>query len=80
LEKNCNMEKEKEIIRAQDVAEIVKNFTDKSNRDLRIAMEFLKKEFEFTKDNILKLTDHFEKVKNDYNIILEEFNKRNGTK
>ena len=54
------MEKDKQIVRAQDVAEIVKNFTDKSNRDLRIAMEFLKKEFEFTKDNILKLTDHFE--------------------
>lgn len=73
------MEKDKQIVRAQDVAEIVKNFADKSNRDLRIAMEFLKKEFEFTKDNILKLTDHFEKVKNDYNTVLDEFNKRNGT-
>ena len=72
------MEKDKQIVRAQDVAEIVKNFTDKSTRSLRIAMEFLKKEFEFTKDNILKLTDHFEKVKNDYNTVLEEFNKRNG--
>lgn len=58
------------------VIEILKNYKNKSNSDLKLAMDFLYNDFEQTKNLILKLVNHLDSSEKSYNKILEEFNKR----
>jgi hypothetical protein len=66
-----------EVIESSKVLDIVANYKDKSNKDLEIAMEFINVEFEKTKDNLLKLTDHLDKLEVTYNTLLKEYKSRN---
>jgi hypothetical protein len=74
MEKRFN---EKEVIESSRVLDIVGNYKDKSNKDLEIALEFINVEFEKTKDNLLKLTDHLDKLELTYNTLLKEYKSRN---
>jgi len=58
------------------VLEILSDYRNKSNKDLVNTLDFLKNDFEKTKDLLLKLTYHLESTENSYNKILEEINKR----
>lgn len=62
----------------ENLMKIVKSVDKKSNKDLNEGLEFLKKEFEQTKGLVINLTLHMESVEKDYNIILDELNKRKG--
>jgi hypothetical protein len=74
MEKRFN---EKEVIESSRVLDIVANYKDKTNKDLEIALEFINVEFEKTKDNLLKLTDHLDKLELTYNTLLKEYKSRN---
>jgi len=74
LEKNYNMD---EKITSQKVLETVSSYKTKSNKDLEIALEFINVEFNKTKENLLKLTDHLDKLEITYNTLLKEYKSRN---
>lgn len=56
--------------------EILKNYKNKSNKDLINALDFLYDDFNNTKDLLVKLTHHLDTTEISYNKLLEEINKR----
>jgi prefoldin subunit 5 len=63
---------------SEKILEIIKDYKNKNNKELETAMDFLKENFETTKQIILKMTNHFDEVESLYNRILEEYQTRNG--
>ena len=66
--------------RAEKVVQIIKEYKSLPNKDLIYALDFLKEDFDRTKDNIINLTKHLDKLENSYNLILKEYQNRNVTK
>ena len=60
----------------QEVLDILKDYKNKSNKNLTEVMDFLQDDFTKTKDLILKLTYHLDETEKSYNKIYEEFKKR----
>ena len=60
------------------IIEIVKNVSDKSNKDLIEARGTLLEEFTKTKELIIELTRHLELVEEYYETINKEIGKRLG--
>lgn len=75
MEKVINMENEKLI-------EIIKDYKNKSNKDIFLALDFLYEDFNKTKELLVKLTYHLDSTENSYNKLLDEINNRvtNGAK
>jgi hypothetical protein len=63
-------------IEANKIVEIITEYKSRPNKDLTIAMDFIQKDFEVTKENIIKLTNHLDKLENTYNTILKEYQSR----
>lgn len=61
---------------AEKVLNIVKDYKSQSNKDLTFALEFIKEDFNQTKDTLLKLTTHLDKLELTYNTILKEYENR----
>jgi uncharacterized protein (DUF2235 family) len=70
MEKLINM-KERE-----KVQKIINEITDSSNKEIVFVLDFLNKEFEDTKLNIIKLTNHLDNLELTYNKVLKEHEKR----
>jgi prefoldin subunit 5 len=64
-------------IESNKVVEIIKDHKSRSNKDLTLAMDFIQKDFELTKESIIKLTNHLDKLESSYNTILKEYQSRN---
>lgn len=60
----------------EKVLDIIKNYKNKSNTDLKSAMDYIYNDFEETKKLLIKLVKHLDTSENTYNKLLEEFNKR----
>jgi hypothetical protein len=69
MEKVINMEQEK-------ILEIIKDYKNRSNKDLISVLDFLFEDFNKTKDLLVKLTHHLDSTEISYNKILEEINNR----
>jgi hypothetical protein len=67
-------------IKASEILLIIKDHKEKSNKDLKLAMDFIQEDFNVTKENLIKLTNHLDKLENTYNLLLKEYNDRNGLK
>lgn len=65
-----NIEKSKKIVK------IINEYKDSSNKDLEFVMDFIQEDYEQTKNNIIKLTEHMDKIESTYNLILKEYKKR----
>ena len=65
---------------AEKVLRIVKDYKSQSNKDLVFAMDFIQDDFTNTKETLVKLTHHLDKLENTYNLILKEYEKRNKSK
>jgi hypothetical protein len=65
---------------AEKVVQIIKEYKSRPNKDLTIAMDFLKEDFDKTKESLLKLTSHLDKVESSYNVLLKEYQSRNNQK
>ena len=55
---------------------IVKDIQSHSNKDLTFAMDFIQEDFNLTKDTIIKLTKHLDKLELTYNTIHKEYENR----
>ena len=60
----------------EKILEILKDYKNKSNKDLISALDFLYEDFNKTKDLIVKLTVHLDSTELSYNKLLEEINNR----
>jgi len=69
MEKVINMENEKLI-------EIIKDYKNKSNKDLFSVLDLLYEDFNKTKESLINLTYHLDYIENNYNKLLEEINNR----
>lgn len=67
-------------IKAGQILEIIKEYKDRSNKDLKLAMDFIQEDFNITKENILKLSSHLDKLENTYNLIHKEYSERINSK
>lgn len=68
------------IIESNKIIEIIKDYKTSSNKDLKLAMDFIQKDFEYTKETLIKLTNHLDKLEFSYNTLLKEYQSRNGNK
>jgi hypothetical protein len=75
MEKVYNMKSKEEIDR---VVKIIKECKQSSNKDLQYAMDFINEDFEQTKNTLIKLTHHLDKLENSYNLLLKEYQNRNN--
>ena len=64
-------------IKASEILLIIKDHKEKSNKDLKLAMDFIQEDFTVTKENLIKLTNHLDKLENTYNMLHKEFMNRN---
>ena len=62
------------------VTRIVKDYKSSSNKDLIFAMDFIQKDFSFTKERIIELTNHLDKLETLYNKVLSEYQNRTNPK
>jgi hypothetical protein len=60
------------------VLKIIKDHKSSPNKDLSFAMDFIQEDFSRTKENIIKLTEHLDKIEMIYNQLLTEYQNRNG--
>lgn len=62
---------------AEKVLKIVKDIKSNSNKDLVFAMDFIQEDFNKTKETLITLTHHLDKLETTYNLILKEYESRN---
>ena len=61
---------------SEKIKEILIEHKTKSNKDLVLAMDFLSKEFDNTKQLVIELTKKLDKLESTYNKILKEYESR----
>jgi hypothetical protein len=65
-------------VTANEISEIIREYKTKPNKDIVLALEFIKKDFELTKESLIKMTEHLDKLEVAYNTMLKEYTSRNG--
>ena len=60
------------------IKEIISDFKNKTNKELIIALDFLSKDFDETKEIVIKLTKKLDKAESLYNQILKEYESRSN--
>lgn len=63
-------------VESSKIVEIIKEHKTRSNKDLILALEFIKKDYELTKENLIKLSEHLDKLELTYNTVLKEYESR----
>jgi hypothetical protein len=61
---------------AEKALRIIKDFKSHSNKDLMFVMDFIQEDFNLTKETLVKLTHHLDKLELSYDTILKEYNSR----
>ena len=67
------MDKKRE---SQEIIQIIKDYKSSSNKDLKRVMDFIKEDYDLTKETVIKLTKHLDKLELTYNTILKEYQSR----
>ena len=67
-------------IKSNEILQIIKEHKDRSNKDLKLAMDFIQEDFNMTKESLIKLTHHLDKLENTYNLLHKEFTSRTSAK
>jgi hypothetical protein len=57
---------------------IISDLENSSNKEVSEALDFLKNDFEETKNMLIDLSNHLDNIENLYNSVLMEYNKRNN--
>jgi hypothetical protein len=63
-------------IETEKVTNIIKDYKSSSNKDLIYAMTYIQNDFNLTKETLINLTHHLDKLEIAYNIILKEYESR----
>lgn len=71
-------ETENQFKMKEEVLEIIKDFKNRPSKDLIKAMDLISQDFEYTKNTVIELTKHLDKLEYTYNQILKEYNARKG--
>lgn len=61
---------------SQKIVNIIKDYKSSSNSELTSVMDFIQEDFTKTKESIIKLTEHLDKLESTYNLILKEYQQR----
>ena len=61
---------------AEKVLNIVKDFKSHSNKDLQFVMDFINEDFNLTKETVIKLTQHLDKLELTYDTVKKEYDSR----
>jgi hypothetical protein len=61
---------------SEKVVNIIKDYKSSSNGELTFVMDFIQGDFEKTKESLIKLTEHLDKLESTYNLILKEYQLR----
>jgi hypothetical protein len=61
---------------AEKALRIIKDYKSQSNKDLMFVMDFIQEDFNLTKETLIKLTHHLDKLELSYDTILKEYNSR----
>jgi len=61
---------------AEKALRIIKDYKSQSNKDLMFVMDFIQEDFNLTKETLVKLTHHLDKLELSYDTILKEYNSR----
>jgi stage V sporulation protein SpoVS len=64
------------IEQAEKALKIIKDYKSQSNKDLLFVMDFIQEDFNLTKESLIKLTNHLDKLELTYDTILKEYNSR----
>ena len=59
-------------IKANEILQIIKEHKDRSNKDLKLAMDFIQEDFNMTKESLIKLTHHLDKLENKYRKLIQK--------
>lgn len=78
MENSFNLQEKK--IKSNEILEIINEYKQRSNKDLQLAMDFIQEDFKFTKENLIKLTHHLDKLENTYNLLHKEHTDRTTSK
>lgn len=65
--------------KSEKILKIIKEYKTSSNKDLMLAMDSIQEDFEYTKNLIIKTTEHLDKLELTYNTILKEYQIRTKT-
>jgi len=76
MEKSFDIQQKK--VQSVEVLKIIHEHKDRPNKDLKLAMDFIKEDFEHAKENVIKLTHHLDKLEQTYNVLLKEYERRNN--
>jgi hypothetical protein len=60
----------------EEIKDIISNYKNKPNKSLSVVMDFLKEDFEKTKELLIKLTHHLDTTEKEYNKIYDEYKRR----
>jgi hypothetical protein len=60
----------------EEIKDIINDYKNKPNKSLVMVMDFLKEDFEKTKELLIKLTHHLDTTEKEYNKIYDEYKKR----
>lgn len=60
--------------------DIINDYKSKSNKDLKFVMDLITEDFELTKNTLVKLTEHLDKLETTYNVILKEYQNRTNVR
>ena len=60
----------------KEVAVIIQDYKNRPNKDLIKAMDLITQDFEYTKNTLISLSEHLDKLEFTYNTILKEYNNR----
>jgi hypothetical protein len=62
--------------KSQKVINIIKDYKSSPNKDLILAMDFIQEDFNLTKETIIKLTKHLDKLELSYKTLHKEHESR----
>jgi hypothetical protein len=67
---------ETEKVESSKILEIIRNHKDSSNKDLLLALQYVEKDFNYTKETLLKMSEHLDKLEYTYNLLHKEYTNR----
>jgi hypothetical protein len=65
-----------EKVESSKILEIIRNYKDSSNKDLALALQYVEKDFNYTKETLLKMSEHLDKLEYTYNLLHKEYTSR----
>jgi hypothetical protein len=78
MESSFNLNEKK--VKSVEIIKIINEHKERPNKDLMLAMDFIQEDFEMTKDTVIKLTHHLDKLENTYNLLYKEYSERTKSK